>query len=223
MNTTAVQPSYRNRLGYHSMVLGGICTIVATFIILGNQATHEKIQHKLESDQIETLNQVLPHGLYNNNLLESTRTITIGDTDTEIYIAKHNDIPVAFAFPITGYGYSGAIQLILGIDSNEKILGVRVISHAETPGLGDKIEINKDDWITSFDGYSLATKPAHQWAVKKDGGDFDQFTGATITPRAIVGAVFEGLKFFHDNKAQLMADPTIEHATGNAIQGENND
>lgn len=204
MNTTVLEPSYRSRLGYHSMVLGGICAIVAAFIILGHDATHEKIQNELKQDQINTLSQVLPQSLYNNDLLNSTKNIVWNDTDTTVYIAKQNEIPVGFAFPVVGYGYSGAIQLIMAVNTNGEILGVRVISHAETPGLGDKIEINKDQWITGFDGHSLTTKNENQWHVKKDGGDFDQFTGATITPRAVVSAVYDGLTFFKNHKSELL-------------------
>ncbi|GAB2197347.1 electron transport complex subunit RsxG [Sessilibacter sp. MAH4] len=203
MNTTVLEPSYRNRLGYHSMVLGGICAIVAAFIILGNDATHEKIQQELKQDQINTLSQVLPPALYNNDLLTSTKNIVWNNTETTVYIAKQDDIPVGFAFPVVGYGYSGAIQLIMAVNGNGEILGVRVISHAETPGLGDKIEINKDNWITEFNGHSLVSKSEQQWHVKKDGGDFDQFTGATITPRAVVAAVYDGLAFFKDHKSEL--------------------
>jgi len=79
-------------------------------------------------------------------------------------------------------GYAGPIALILGLDIQGKILGVRVLAHTETPGLGDRIEIQRDDWILSFNGRSLGNPPAERWAVKKDGGDFDQFSGATITP-----------------------------------------
>ncbi|WP_317933257.1 electron transport complex subunit RsxG [Halioxenophilus sp. WMMB6] len=215
MSTTTVrQPAYRQRLGYHSMVLGGICAIVATLIIIGNHATHERIAHELEMDQRKMLSQVLPAELYNNNLLQDTKTLGSGDNATTVYVARLDGQAVGFAFPVVGYGYSGAIQLIMGVNSQGEILGVRVISHAETPGLGDKIDISKDNWITSFNNQSLTTKTDSQWKVKKDGGDFDQFTGATITPRAVVGAVYEGLRFFQSNKDTLMAtdDPVASAA-----------
>lgn len=210
MSITGVKtPAYRQRLGYHSMVLGGICAIVATLIILGNRATETAIEQALARDKISTLAQVLPKSLYNNNLLADTKTIQANQTTTIVHIARQKNTAVAVAFPIVGYGYSGAINMILGIDNQGKILGVRVINHAETPGLGDKIEINKDDWIKSFDGHSLQSKVNSKWAVKKDGGDFDQFTGATITPRAVVSAVFDGLLFFQTHKNTLLAPPEI--------------
>jgi len=94
--------------------------------------------------------------------------------------------------------------LIMGIDRDGKVLGVRVLSHKETPGLGDKIEVSKGKWIFSFDGKSSQTPDNAGWRVKKDGGIFDQFTGATITPRAIVKAVKQGLDFFNVHKTEIM-------------------
>jgi len=91
-------------------------------------------------------------------------------------------------------GYSGTIRLLIGIDEGQHIRGVRVISHQETPGLGDKIEIKKSDWMTQFTGKSLNNPKTSMWKVAKDGGTFDQFTGATITPRAVVSAIRETLQ-----------------------------
>ena len=105
----------------------------------------------------------------------------------------------------TNSGYSGAIKSLIGIDKSGNILGVRVIAHAETPGLGDKIELAKSDWILKFNHHSLSDLTAQQWKVKKDGGTFDQFSGATITPRAVVGSVYQGLAFFKQHQTQLLA------------------
>jgi electron transport complex protein RnfG len=92
---------------------------------------------------------------------------------------------------------------MMGIAADGKLLGVRVLAHKETPGLGDKIEVKKGDWILRFDGLSLGDPPPERWLVKKDGGQFDQFAGATITPRAVVLAIRGGLDFFAANKAKL--------------------
>lgn len=213
MNTGVANPSYRQRLGYHSMVLGGICGIVATLILLGNLSTHEQIAKELRQDQIDTLAQVIPQDRYDNDILNDTLTLTQSNQDTTLFVARKGDAVVGVAIPIVGYGYSGAINLIMGIDNQGKIIAVRVINHAETPGLGDKIEINKDTWITGFNGHSLASKSANQWQVKKDGGDFDQFTGATITPRAVVGAVYNGLTLFENNRSRILSPPIENRAT----------
>ena len=99
---------------------------------------------------------------------------------------------------------AGEIKLMMGIDAAGKLLGVRVLAHKETPGLGDKIEVKKGDWILRFTGLSLGNPPAARWKVKKDGGEFDQFAGATITPRGVVRAIHGGLKFFAAHKAELL-------------------
>jgi electron transport complex protein RnfG len=102
-------------------------------------------------------------------------------------------------------GYGGSINLLVGIDSQGAITGVRVIPpHFETPGLGDAVEVQKSPWILSFNGKSLANTPESRWWVKKDGGEFDAFTGATITPRAVVDAVYKALQYFDANKASLL-------------------
>ncbi|MBD3634211.1 MAG: electron transport complex subunit RsxG, partial [Methylophaga sp.] len=102
-------------------------------------------------------------------------------------------------------GYSCTIRMLVGIYHSGKLAGVRVIDHKETPGLGDKIDVKKDDWILQFEGLSLGKPPASKWKVKKDGGEFDQFTGATITPRAVVAAVKKSLEYFRKHRDELFA------------------
>jgi electron transport complex protein RnfG len=113
-------------------------------------------------------------------------------------------VVTAVAYEIFGTGYAGEMKLMLGIDREGKVLGVRVLAHKETPGLGDKIEVKKGDWILRFDGLSLGNPPLERWKVKKDGGQFDQFAGATITPRGVLTAIRSGLEFFAANKAKLI-------------------
>ncbi len=103
-------------------------------------------------------------------------------------------------------GYSGDIRLLVGILANGELAGVRVLNHRETPGLGDAIETRRSDWIRQFAGLSLDAPPANAWTVRKDGGEFDQFAGATITPRAVIKAVRQALVFFEQNQAILFAD-----------------
>ena len=107
------------------------------------------------------------------------------------------------AYEIFGSGYAGEIRLMMGVDASGKVLGVRVLAHKETPGLGDKIEVKKGDWIERFSGLSLGNPPVERWKVKKDGGQFDQFAGATITPRGVVAAIRRGLEFFSANRDRL--------------------
>jgi len=110
-------------------------------------------------------------------------------------------------------GYSGNISLIVGVNADASVAGVRLLAHQETPGLGDKIDLKKSPWILSFNGKQFTGAIDSEWAVKKDGGQFDQFTGATITPRAVVSAVGRALQFFDLNRDELLAPTTGSTAT----------
>lgn len=213
-STQVERPSYFNRIGYQAGLLAGICCMVAGLILVGHNTTEERIDHALRQDQLNMLEQVLPSHLYNNNLLEEVlnnpELMNQFGSDT-LYVAKRDDRVVGYAFLVNKDGYGGKINIIMGIDNDGSILGVRVISHNETPGLGDKIELSKDDWIKSFDNLSLKNTSRENWAVKKDGGQFDQFTGATITPRAVVSAVIRGLDFFSNyQKNQKSSEKQVE-------------
>ena len=218
--TTIKRPSYLDRIGYQAGLLASICAMVSVLILVGYQATHERISQALEQDQLNMLAEVLPAHLYNNDLLADARVIpALADVsgDGRLFSAKMDKEATGFAFTLTQEGYSGQIRLIMGLDPEGRILGVRVISHSETPGLGDKIEIAKDPWILSFNGHSLANTPTSDWAVQKDGGQFEAFTGATITPRAVVQAVFDGLNVYARHQQEwLPASPDSDSPEQNA-------
>jgi electron transport complex protein RnfG len=154
---------------------------------------------------------VIPAGSYDNALLESTLEIP-GDEGESIlvYRALEGLDATGVAFEVVGQGYAGPIRILLGVGADGRVLGARVLSHAETPGLGDKIEVTRDDWILGFDGLSLDDPPPERWAVKKDGGVFDQFSGATITPRAVVAAIKGGLETFAAHRDALTASAVIQ-------------
>ncbi|MFB5077794.1 electron transport complex subunit RsxG [Raoultella sp. C349492] len=158
-----------------------------------NELTKSTIEDQAAQQQKALFDQVLPAELYNNDLLKSCYLVSapeLGKGQRKIWIAKNNDIPVGAVMETTAPdGYSGAIQLLVAADFKGTVLGTRVTEHHETPGLGDKIELRLSDWITHFAGKVIHGQNDGRWAVKKDGGDFDQFTGATITPRAVVNAV----------------------------------
>jgi electron transport complex protein RnfG len=157
------------------------------------------------------LNQVIPSNLYDNNLVKDTISVEpnplIGNKkNIDIYRAKKNNQVIAVIIEtIAPDGYSGEIKTLVGIDQEDKILGVRVITHKETPGLGDYIEIEKSQWIKNFDLKSLDKMTEKEWAVKKDGGDFDFVSGATITPRAVIKSTYKSLLYAKENKKRLFA------------------
>ena len=155
------------------------------------------------------LNQVIPADLYDNNLVKDTISVEpsplLGNKkNIDVYRAKKNNQVIAVIIEaVAPDGYSGEIKTLVGIDQEDKILGVRVIAHKETPGLGDYIEIDKSQWIKNFNLKSLDKVSEKQWAVKKDGGDFDYISGATITPRAVIKSTYKCLLYSKENKKRL--------------------
>jgi electron transport complex protein RnfG len=200
----------RPQLQFQTGVLAGFALLAAILLGFADLATRGVIQQRLQEDLQASLEQVVPAELHDNNLLTDTLLVNsanakLGVEQTEVYLAKkHGEVTaVCFKF-VAPDGYAGPISLVMGIDKNGEILGVRVIAHIETPGLGDKIEISKSQWVLSFNGKSLNNLTVEEWAVKKDGGVFDQFSGATITPRKVVQAIRRGLTFFQDHQAELL-------------------
>ena len=197
-----------------SSALLGIIALIGTALLAGvNELTHERIIEQEELRVLQQLNELVPTTSYNNDLLEDM--IEVDDemffhhpAPVTVYRARMDGQPRAVMMVIsTPDGYNGDIRLLAGIDSGGSILGVRVISHKETPGLGDPIEIEKSPWVLGFAGKSLFNPETAGWAVKRDGGDFDQFTGATISPRAVVKAVHRAMLYFEANKQTLFDAP----------------
>lgn len=188
---------------------GGLGTglVVATF-----EATKDQIELSEKANLLKNLNNILPAESYSNKLLDNKLIVPddslLGnESSTTVYQAWQGDKPVAVAFSIVAPdGYSGDIRLLIAIKASGKISGVRVISHKETPGLGDKIDLVKDDWILGFNDKELDNPVTKRWQVKKDGGVFEQFTGATITPRAVVRAVHRALDYYDNNQRKLFLD-----------------
>jgi len=202
--STVAEPTYRKRIGYQAGLLGGFSTLAAALLMLGYNSTHEPIAQREAEDMLESLSQVLPDAIHDNNLLDNAIIVTGEDGQPlTIYRALKGQHITGFAYRETAQGYAGSIQLMLGVKPDGELIGVRVLAHAETPGLGDKIETGKSDWILGFSGRSLTNTSESEWHVKKDGGRFDQFSGATITPRGVVKAVHQGLVFFRKHRDEL--------------------
>ncbi|MBI4937944.1 MAG: electron transport complex subunit RsxG [Nitrosomonadales bacterium] len=189
----------------HGLILGAFCLGFGMLLVMTNAFTVDDIAQRALEDRQNSLKQVIPDSIHDNNLATDTLTLK-SDQGNEVvaYVATREGKVTGVAFETSSPGYSGAIKVMLGVDPEGKILGARVLSHKETPGLGDKIEVKKGDWILRFTGLSIGNPPLDKWKVKKDGGQFDQFAGATITPRAVVKAIREGLQFFDANKARMM-------------------
>lgn len=177
----------------NGVTLAIFAAITTGFTAVVNTVTKPTVEHQTQLQQKNLLDQVVPTELYDNNIQKECYVVTnpaLGNSDPHhLFLARKGDQPVAAALETTAPdGYSGAIQMLVGADFKGKVLGVRVVEHHETPGLGDKIELRISDWINSFNGKVVHGANDTAFAVKKDGGEFDQFTGATITPRAVVNA-----------------------------------
>lgn len=188
---------------------------VAAFglVALVHEATRDEIEAAAHARQTATFVEVLRGRNFDNDLLLDTIDVRdpelLGTSTTlHAYRARLHGEPVAVVLEaVAPHGYSGAIRLLVGIAPDGTVLGVRVTSHRETPGLGDGIEKRKSDWIERFSGRSLRDPAPQRWRVRKDGGEFDQFTGATVTPRAVVGAVANALVYFERHRDELLAPP----------------
>jgi electron transport complex protein RnfG len=189
----------------HGLILGAFCLGFGMLLVMTNSFTKDDIAQRAIEDRQNSLKQVIPDSIHDNNLAADTLTLKNEQgKEVVIYVATKDGQVGGVAFETSSSGYSGEIKVMLGVDREGKILGARVLSHKETPGLGDKIEVKKGDWILRFTGLSLGNPPLEKWKVKKDGGQFDQFAGATITPRAVVRAIREGLQFFDANRAKMI-------------------
>jgi electron transport complex protein RnfG len=201
-------------------VLLALFAVVTTLLIVGTQlSTKDEIALQIRQAEEKALLQVIPRERHDNSMLDDT--IPAGPeaqglglrSEKRIYLAKSGGEIIAAIVPITAPdGYTGDIDLIVGINRDGSIAGVRALSHKETPGLGDKVDLRKSEWILGFNGHSLSNPTLDRWAVKKDKGEFDQFTGATITPRAVVAAVLRALQFAQNNRELLYGSD--ENASG---------
>jgi len=199
-------------MGFNSIALALFALITSLILATTNELTYERIEQSEREAAQRALLEIIPLERHDNDMLMDVQPVpeqywaTLGlKKGGNIHIARDQGQPVAAIIPaVTPDGYSGAISMIIGINFNGSIAGVRVVEHRETPGLGDKVDLKKSDWILSFNGKSLVNPQASGWKVKKEGGDYDQFTGATITPKAVVNQVLKTLQYFEDDRERLL-------------------
>jgi electron transport complex protein RnfG len=182
--------------------------IGAGIVGLTFESTYDEIKRNEQLYTLRKLNTILPATRYDNDLLDDQVELPanplLSKQPSTAYRAFKDGKPVAVVLsPIAPNGYNGPINLLVGINYDATIAGVRIIRHRETPGLGDAIEAERSDWVLIFNGTSLQNPTEKKWKVKRDGGHFDQFTGATITPRAVVKAVRSALVYFNQNRDKL--------------------
>lgn len=202
-----------NAIARNAVGLGLFALVTAGAIAVTQMLTAERIEHNILQAQAKALNELIPVGSYDNELMSDTVALNQFDSSLlgpvkasdVIYVARQQGQVSTLLMPVVAPdGYTQEIRMLVAINANGEITGVRITEHRETPGLGDKIDLKRDPWVLSFNGKQLTNPDQKGWAVKKDGGEFDQFTGATITPRAVVKAVKNALVFFEKNKAVLL-------------------
>ena len=204
LNKLSLQDLSKPALLLAAFALTGTSLLAGIYALTAPRITAN--EHLALLQQINTL--VAPERYDNDPIADSVSlpAAALGSSKpVVVYRARKQNQPVAALFiTTTPNGYSGDIRMVVGVNADQTLAGVRILAHKETPGLGDKIETGRGSWIFSFTNKSLTKPSEEKWAVKKDGGEFDQFTGATITPRAVVGAVKRVLQWQHANRLYEM-------------------
>ena len=192
-------------------------SLLAAFAAVGSglisgvyEQTKEPIAAAERAAEAKQLLEIFPRESHDNELIDDGFVVDAEDSLLALresgtgYRARRGNEVTGIILPATARdGYSGDIRLLVGIGRDGAVAGVRVLSHRETPGLGDKIELKKSDWVLSFDDKTLGDPAPEKWAVIKDGGEFDAFTGATVTPRAVVAAVKSAMEYSQNNRSAL--------------------
>ena len=211
---TLLQSVTKNAIGLALFAL-----VTAGVIALVKLSTAVQIQDNIAQAQAKALYEIVPESSVDNVLLHDVLPLNLEhvkkqlnvhllgpiDSQANIHFAKLNGKLHTLIFPVVAPdGYTTAIKLLVGVKLDGTLAGVRIIDHKETPGLGDKVELKKSNWVLSFNGKSLLNPDSDKWKVKKNGGEFDSFTGATITPRAVINAVKQALVFYQDYQTSIL-------------------
>jgi electron transport complex protein RnfG len=211
---------------YTALNLLFFAVIGTALLALTYDLTHDSIARSVENAKLKLITQIAPASTYDNDIMKDTVQLAaddlLGNNDTTIaYIGRLNGQPSIVVMQIIApEGYGGEIHLVIAIQHDGRIAGVRVVSDKETPGLGDYIEIAKNKWITGFNGTSLENHKDSDWQVKKDGGTFDYMAGATITPRAVIKAVHKALQYFAQHREELFRQNPSTKADAVTNEGE---
>ncbi len=207
----ADQPIWKS--GVTLAIVAAFCTSLVAFTW---QQTEERIEANKKAWLERSLQPALAGLFFDSPVTESMIIIPAphdlpGSDDAIIYRVFAGETPVAALFVVSARdGYAGPIRFLVGISMDGTVTGVRVLEHRETPGMGDRIEMTKSDWVLQFDGRSLQDPELGEWAIKDDGGEFDQLTGASVTPRAIIKAIKQTLQYFDGNRDAIFSAAAVE-------------
>ena len=207
-----------SELPFPKLILQHSKLLVALACVITLSITVLSVTRHLTADQIERneqawleaqINVLVPAAMRDNDLLKDRTTMTApeffaSDSPAIIYRARRNGLPVAAVIrSITNEGYGGPIELLVAVNYDGEVMGVRILSHHETPGIGNVFELPQSHWLQQFTGRSLQNPSEAGWDVHKSGGQFEQFTSATITPHAIIKAVQHTLDFYQHRRDEI--------------------
>ncbi len=201
------------RSGLTLAAIGAVCAalVSSTYML-----TRDRIAANEQAWLEKSLEPALAGIFFDGGVSESMLVIPVphelpGADDVIVYRVYADNRPVAALFAVTAPdGYAGPIRILVGIEYDGTVTGIRILEHRETPGLGDRIVSSRSDWVFQFDGRSIRNPIAGGWAITSDGGQFDQLTGASVTPRAVITAIRETLIYFDANREELFAAPATE-------------
>ena len=203
------------------LVLAAVAAVCTALVAVTYGLARPRIMENERAHLEQSLSAALDGIAYDRDLTES-RTVFApphalpGSDEAEMYRVFAGGTVVAALFAVTAEeGFAGPIRVLVGIASDGRITGVRILRHKETPGIGDYIEQTRSDWVYQFDGRSLGSPGLERWAIKSDGGDFDQLTSASVTPRAVVKAITETLIYFEKNRETILASPAHDNTEAN--------
>ena len=211
MNAPAGKSAGAPTILQNGLILAGVAAVCTALVALTFYSTEEQIAANEQAFIEQSLTPVLSGIEFDNSLPASALTIRSphelpGNEHAIVYRALRNGVPVAAVFEVTAPdGFSGPIKMLIGIDADRVVTGVRAIQHKETVGLGDQIETSRSDWIHQFAGTSLEAPERVAWTIRRDGGAFDQMTGASVTSRAAVNAINQTLQYFESNREAIFA------------------
>jgi electron transport complex protein RnfG len=211
MNEPATRDAAAPGILKNGLILAAVAAVCTSLVALTFYTTKEKIDANEQAYIEQSLTPVLSGIAFDNSLPASAHTIRPphelpGNEMAIVYRAMNKGVPAAAAFEVTAPdGFSGPIRMLIGIDANGVVTGARAIRHKETAGLGDQIETSRSDWIHQFAGTSLDAPARSAWTIRRDGGAFDQMTGASVTSRAAVNAINQTLQYFESNREAIFA------------------
>ena len=189
-------------IGLSGTVLALFAAITSVAIGWTYLGTKAQIDFEVRRSEARQLLEIFPPDTHDNEIIDdvfevAAETALLGIRESrQGYRVRQGSNVIGVILPATARdGYSGDIRALVGVRRDGSVAGVRVVAHRETPGLGDKVDLRKSDWILDFNERSLTNPALRAWNVEKDGGVFDQFTGATVTPRAVILATRRALEY----------------------------